>query len=168
MTNGLEVELCIPPEWARIDPVRQAVGLCIAAVFANDDLKDALGMVCAELLENAIKYGKPDPRGVRIRLNEENRRVCISVTNAVEEASHHLSVLQQRVAWISNFATPSEAYMAALAQVYERAEEEGGEGGLGLVRIAYEGGCRLDVSSPAEGMLMVRAQYALDGAGGPP
>ena len=71
-------------------------------------------------------------------------------------------MLQQRIAWIHTFASPGEAYMAALTTVYERAEAQGGEGGLGLVRIAYEGGCELDCLSPAEGMLTVLARYILD------
>lgn len=164
--RGLNVELCIPPEWSRIDPVRQAVGLCVTAVFANSDLSDALGMVCAELLENAIKYGKPDPRGVRVRLQErllgEQREVTLSVINAVEGATHHLAVLQQRLEWIREFESPAEAYMAALTTVYERPETQGGESGLGLVRIAYEGGCRLDCDSPSEGFLAVRARYFIE------
>lgn len=167
MTEGqaLNVELSIPPEWSRIDPVRQAVGLCIAAVMSNDDLRDALGMVCAELLENAIKYGKPDPQGVRIGLHQrtfgEQTEVVLSVINAVEESSHHLAMLRQRIAWIRGFDSPAEAYMAALTTVYERAEAQGGESGLGLVRIAYEGGCQLDCDSPSEGWLAVRARYLI-------
>lgn len=158
--NGLKVEMTIPPEWGRIDFVRQAVGLCVAAVFANDDLRDALGMVCAELLENAIKYGKADHVGVRVTLLESGQEVTLAVTNAVEETSHHLDMLRQRIAWIANFEDPSEAYMAALAQVYERAGEQI-EGGLGLVRIAYEGGCRLDCESPRDGLLTVLARYRI-------
>jgi len=164
--HGLNVELCIPPEWSRIDPVRQAMGLCVAAVFGSDDLRDALGMVCAELMENAIKYGKPDPRGVSICLRERaaggQRELTLSITNAVEQSSHHLEVLRQRISWIRGFASPAEAYMAALTTVYERAETQGGEGGLGLVRIAYEGGCQLDCESPSDGVLTVRARYLID------
>lgn len=164
MTNGygINVELCIPPEWARIDPVRQAIGLCIAAVFSNEDLRDALGMVCAELLENAIKYGKPAPHNVSIRLAEQTiegkRQLTLSVTNSAEHASHHLAMLQQRLDWIDQFEDPSEAYFAALDLIYK----QGGEGGLGLVRIAYEGGCHLECESPAEGQLTMRARYFIN------
>jgi signal transduction histidine kinase len=169
--NGLNVVLRIPPEWARIDPVRQAVGLCVVAVFASDDLKDALGMVCAELLENAIKYGKPDGRGVKIQLIERgdgpDKEVMLSVTNAIESTSHHIDSLRQRLAWIDAFSTASDAYMAALSQVYERADE-GAESGLGLVRIAYEGGCKIDCESPGEGLMTVRAHYSLSHQGAVP
>lgn len=163
--QDIYVELHIPPEWSRIDPVRQAVGLCVAAVFGSEDLRDALGMVCAELLENAIKYGKSDPGGVKLvlqnRLCQEHQEVVLSVINAVEGASHHIEVLQQRIQWIRSFDSPAEAYMAALTMVYERAETQGGEGGLGLVRIAYEGGCQLDCDSPSEGVMAVHARYLL-------
>ncbi len=172
MTNDardLYVELHIPPEWSRIDPVRQAVGLCVAAVLGSEDLRDALGMVCAELLENAIKYGRSDPRGVRLVLRQsaqDNQQVVtLSVINAVESASHHLAVLRQRIDWIRGYDSPAEAYMAALTTVYERAEAQGGEGGLGLVRIAYEGGCQLDCDSPAEGYMAVHARYIVPSPG---
>ncbi|MCS6899184.1 MAG: hypothetical protein RMJ98_06330 [Myxococcales bacterium] len=160
--RDLYVELHIPPEWSRIDPVRQAVGLCVAAVLGSEDLRDALGMVCAELLENAIKYGTSDPHGVRLVLQQSiqgnQKEVILSVINAVERTSHHLTALQQRIEWIRSYKTPAEAYMAALTMVYERAEDHGGEGGLGLVRIAYEGGCQLDCDSPAEGYMAVHAR----------
>jgi len=163
--QDLYVELHIPPEWSRIDPVRQAVGLCVAAVLGSEDLRDALGMVCAELLENAIKYGKPDPHGVRLVLQNkvigDHLEVTLSVSNAIERSSHHLEMLQQRIDWIRAFESPAEAYMAALTTVYERAETQGGEGGLGLVRIAYEGGCRLDCDAPAEGFMAVHARYTV-------
>lgn len=142
----IQLDVRIPTEWGRIEPARETVGHLIEAVFADTDLKDALSMVCAELLENAIKYGKPDARGVRLQLHEEQDGLVIAVTNAVESGSHHMSVLREKIAWIRGFSDPTEAYMAALAQVYERPEEEQ-NGGLGLVRIAYEGGCSLDCSS---------------------
>jgi hypothetical protein len=171
MTNvrNLHVELNVQPEWSRIDPVRQAIGLCVAAVFTSEDLRDALGMVCAELLENAIKYGKPSPSGVRVVLQEqeagERTELTLSVINEVERSSHHLSVLQQRIAWIRKFESPAEAYMAALTTVYERAETQGGEGGLGLVRIAYEGNCQLDCDAPDDGFMAVHARYFIDKEG---
>jgi hypothetical protein len=163
--QDLHVELQILPEWSRIDPVRQAVGLCVEAVFGNEDLRDALGMVCAELLENAIKYGKPAPHKVRLVLSNseqpQRHEVTLSVINAVDEASHHVELLQQRIGWIQRFDSSAEAYMAALTLVYERAEAQGGEGGLGLVRIAYEGGCRLDCDCPEQGVMAVHARYTL-------
>jgi hypothetical protein len=156
MGQTLDLSLRIPPEWARIDPVRQAVGLCAEAAFASEDMRDALGMVCAELLENAIKYGKPDAGGIRIHVTETADDVVVEVTNAVEDVSHHAAQLRERIAWITSFETPSEAYMAALSQVYERAEAI--EGGLGLVRIAYEGACQLACET-TDGLLTVRARY---------
>jgi hypothetical protein len=155
----IQLDVRIPTEWGRIEPAREAVGHLIEAVFTDHDLKDALSMVCAELLENAIKYGKPNSRGVRLQLNEDPEGLIIAVTNAVEDGSHHMSVLREKIDWIRAFSDPTEAYMAALAQVYERPEEEQ-NGGLGLVRIAYEGGCSLDCSSDGS-TLTVLARHRL-------
>ncbi|MFO0662265.1 MAG: DUF6272 family protein [Polyangiaceae bacterium] len=153
----IQLDVRIPTEWGRIEPAREAIGFLIAAVYADTDLKDALSMVCAELLENAIKYGKPNESGVRLQLQEEPESVVISVSNSIENESHHTAALQEKLDWIRGFADATEAYMAALAQVYERPEEEQ-NGGLGLVRIAYEGGCTLDCSSD-QNTLTVHARH---------
>ena len=160
MQGALNLDFRIPTEWARIDAAREAIGSCLYAVFADADLKDALSMVSAELLENAVKYGKPDPDGVRIRLLYDGQEVCVEVTNLVEQTSHHTKVLQSKLDWIRAFHDPADAYTAALAQVYERTDEEAAiGGGLGLVRIVYEGGCRLECCSTADSLSVI-ARYS--------
>ena len=57
------------------------------------------------------------------------------------------------------FDTPADAYVAALQVVYERGSE-GHESGLGLVRIAYEGGCRVTCRTDGDGRVTVRASRA--------
>ena len=153
----IQLDFRIPTEWGRIEPAREAIGSFIVAVFADTDMKDALSMVCAELLENAIKYGTPDPDGVRLCFRTELGELVIAVTNRVENGSHHMAVLEEKLAWIRAFPDATAAYMAALSEVYERPEEEQ-NGGLGLVRIAYEGGCRIECSADAN-TLTVTARY---------
>lgn len=154
MEKALQLELRIPPQWARIDRVRQAVSLCIAAVFADTDLEDALAMTSAELLENAMKYGKSDSDRVTLTVFDHADEVVVSVSNALG-GEGDAEALRRRIAWISGFESASDAYMAALAEVSER---DGGQGGLGLVRIAYEGGCRLSCDGTGT-ELTVRAHH---------
>jgi hypothetical protein len=148
---GLRLDLSIPPEWSRIDPTREAVGLLVLAMFGDDDLREALAMVSEELLENAIKYCRPETT-VSIAIRHADDHVVIAVTNAVDGDTLHVGLLQQRIDWIRKFASPAEAYAAAIARVYEQGQRAAGEPGLGIVRIAYEGRCQLacDVSVPGE------------------
>ena len=155
----LHLDLAVPPhDWKRIDRVREAVGNCVGAVFGDPDLRDALAMVTAELLENAFKYGKTGQPDVRIRVRADDSALVISVTNAVDEASTHARILVERVAWVRAFATPLAAYEAALHDAYT---DESDQSGLGLARIRYEGGCALDCDVSTAGEVTVRAEYAL-------
>jgi hypothetical protein len=153
---ALNLDLSIPPEWSRIDPTREAVGLLVLAMFGDDDLKDALAMVSEELLENAIKYCAPDTT-VSIVIRNEGDKVVIAVTNVIAGDARHLTLLEERVAWMGRFASPAEAYAAAIGRVYEQGERPPGEPGLGIVRIAYEGRCDVAVDLSVAGKVTVTA-----------
>jgi hypothetical protein len=150
----LDLSLAVPTDWGRIDQVREAVGHCVAAVFGDRDLRDALAMVSAELLENAFKYGKPGQPEVQIALREREGSLVVSVTNAVDESSAHVHQLAQRVAWVKTFEDPMRAYEVALARAFQ---DEPDVSGLGLARISYEGGCALDCDTSTAGQVTVRA-----------
>lgn len=161
-TNSLKtkvnVELALPAEWGRIEPTREAVALLIKAMFGDADLETALGMVSAELLENAVKYSKPASH-LRLSVHAEGARVVIAVTNPVDDASTHVEALRARFAWLANFATPADAYMAALERFSEHLKAE--DRGLGIFRIAYEGGCGVDFDLSAAGEVTIRASCAV-------
>lgn len=161
MRPALHLDLWIPPDWKRIELVRKAVGFCVWAAFGRGDLRDSVAMVSAELLENAVKYSTPNSH-VFLSISEEAEHVVVAVTNTVEEDSPHITSLKRRLEWTHGFPTPAEAYMAALSEVFD--QMGGGpsdEGGLGLVRIAYEGGCNIDCDSATAGTVTVRALRAL-------
>jgi len=136
------LDVLVPQEWERIETVREAVLGC--AFDGDGDVHDAMAMACAELLENAIKYGAPGP--VHVRISSSSDELILEVTNAVAAACDSAAALEQKIAWLSTFDSAEEAYMAALAAVALREpSSSSGESGLGLVRIAYEGGLRLSV-----------------------
>ena len=153
----LHLDLAIPPDWGRIDQVREAVSHCVTAVYANRDLRDALAMVASELLENAFKYGKSGP-DVKITVREHAGRVVVTVTNEVDADTPHTEALEQRVAWVKNFGDPQQAYQAALERAYT---DESDASGLGLARISYEGGCNLDCDTSTAGKVTVRAECSV-------
>jgi hypothetical protein len=154
----LRLELRFPPEWARIEPVRQAVRLCVAAMFGDDVVRDSIAMVCAELLENAVKYGRASASSVNLTLWQSREHIAIEVTNDVENESAHASALRDRIQWLRGFEDTAQAYMAALAEVYAQPAHEDVASGLGIVRIAYEGGCTVDCDVSRVGSVTVRAR----------
>src|SRR5581483_12300060 len=99
----LALELVVPHEWERIDLIREAVGRCAMAVFADEEAKDALSMVCSELLENAMKYGSPGA-DVTLSIGEDADGLVVTVSNAVDDASRHVSELRERIEWLRGCA----------------------------------------------------------------
>ncbi len=156
---ALRLDLSFPPEWSRIDPTREAVGLLVLAMFGDDDLRDALAMVSEELLENAIKYCSPEST-VSLSIRHQPDGVVISVTNAVEAGSRHVDKLCRRIEWVRGFDDPEEAWVAALSRVYERRGADDPDAGLGIVRIAFEGRCAIDVDRSRPGEVTVNAHCA--------
>ena len=158
-----KLELWVPPVWERIDAVRDAVSSLIAT-YAGHDLCDALAMVSAELLENAVKYGAQN-EPLELVVKDDDSIVEICVTNSISPASTHPKALVERIAWVKRFDEPLSAYTSALERMYslERATEENG---LGIVRICYEGGCDVecDVSTPGRVRVWARSRTRLTGS----
>ena len=105
-------------------------------------------MVAAELLENAVKYGQPDPRGVELLVDGDARFVEVISTVRPED----LGPLEARVKWLAEQGDPQQAWLRALSEVFQR-----GQFGLGLTRIASEGGCKVSLRLASPGRLAVRA-----------
>ena len=108
-------------------------------------------MVAAELLENAMKYGQPDPRGVELVVDGEARFIEVISTVKPED----MGPLEARVKWLSEQGDPQQAWLRALSEVFQR-----GQFGLGLTRIASEGGCKISLRMVSSGRLAVRAYRA--------
>jgi hypothetical protein len=160
MRRALRYELLVPGVWERIDLVRESVARALRAAYGDPDLEDALAMVCAELLENAMKYGRAGATVQLCLADDDDGALTVTVENAIDADSHHTRALHERVEWLRGYADPAEAYTAALTQVYAAPNID--DSGLGLVRIAYEGGCRIDcdLSNPAHVVVRARREPA--------
>jgi hypothetical protein len=152
--SAIHLNMSLRLEWDCIDTIREAVALCLQATFEDDELRDALSMVSAELLENAVKYGTTGA-AVRLSLEELPDSVKVVVTNPVDLPSPHAEALAERVAWLSAAEDPRQAYVAAL----QRAFHDATEGGLGLARIAHEGRCKVACDTGTSGLVSVSASY---------
>ncbi len=113
----LELQFAVSREsWGKVERVREAVDLCVALVY-----------------------------------DESDGAIVLEVTSRLPENGGG-GALAASIDAIAAFPSPMEAYMSALAKVAEMEPLTGsGEGedasqaksGLGLVRIAYEGGFAL-------------------------
>ena len=153
---GLWLQFVMPADWQRIEPVRQAIAMCAAAFFADPNLQDRIAMVSAELLENAVKHGQAQQ--ISFSLRQEKEGLVLTVSNAVAPESPKVATLRSQLSWIGSFPDPQDAYLAAMARIYERGESAAGSE-LGLVRIAYEGGCRIECDTSQSGWVTVKARY---------
>jgi hypothetical protein len=153
---GLLLRFFMPAEWQRIESVRQAVATCTGAIYMDPVLQDRIAMVSAELLENAVKHGQTTSIGFSLR--EDEGGLLLTVRNAVEPQSSKVETLRSQLSWIGSFADPEEAYLAAMARIYDHGQSASG-GELGLVRVAYEGGCRLECDTSQPGWVTVQARY---------
>jgi hypothetical protein len=142
---GFSIDLTVRNEWRNIDLLRTSVQNCFTAVFADLDGCHAIAMVTGELLENALKYGdwaRGDRAMFRLRVEGTSGNIEVSVENPLKESDKNAQQLLKSIEWISSFPKPEQAYRARMLQIAQNDEEES-PSRLGLVRIAFEGNCRL-------------------------
>lgn len=147
MTAAQPLALSVPGDTGAILDAQQEVGRFVKAQL-GDVAAQEMEMVAAELLENALKHGQSDGKGIELVVEGQGK--FIEVVSSVRQQD--LAPLEERVRWLSAQGDPQQAWMRALSEVFER-----GEFGLGLARIASEGGCRISLRMVSPGRLAVRA-----------
>lgn len=152
------LSLDIMSSWDEIDGVREAT-LRLFRAAGKPDSAEALSMVISELLENAVKYGARDAN-IALGVSCSDDAVSIAVTNEPSLESRGALPLAKQIEWLSTFEDPEQAFTAALARVFRDVEDK--SSGLGLARIAYEGGCRLACHIDDAGKVMVMARAPRD------
>lgn len=157
------LDLLVRNEWRNIALLRSSVKSCFQAVFADSGDRDTLAMVTSELLENAIKYGawgEHDPKLVRLHVCGDDGTTEVTVESPVSTDGDSVSSLMSTLEWLRSFADPEQAYLARLHEIAAGGEIAAGSR-LGLVRIAYEGNCRLSAAlDQSKSMLAVTATLA--------
>ena len=144
---NFSIDLPIRNDWANVDLIRSSVQNCFTAMFSDLDGCHALAMITGELLENAIKYGRWNERDrdpvFRLRVWGDGESARVSVENPIRTDDKEVGRLFETLEWIRGYQSTDEAYRARLLQIAE-SPRDGSTSRLGLVRIAYEGNCRLD------------------------
>jgi hypothetical protein len=135
------------------------VKYCFAAMFSDVDGCQTMAMVTGELLENAVKYGdwSGRDRTFRFQVSGDGKQARVVVENPVRDVGDAIRTIESTLEWIRGFPTPEEAYRARLL---DASTADAGVSKLGLVRIAYQGGCKLRVE-PAGRCVRVVADVAL-------
>lgn len=151
------IDLPVTSRWENVALLRSSVQSCFSAVFRDVDGRNAISMVTGELLENAVKYGAWDQSGTfRLRVVGEPGSATVVVENPIATDSANLTLLLGAIRWIDGFADVSEAYRAKLLQI-AAAPAPNSSGGLGLVRVCYEGNCKLS-ADVEDGVVRVAAR----------
>ncbi|HET9625656.1 MAG TPA: hypothetical protein VFP84_30030 [Kofleriaceae bacterium] len=159
------IDLPVRSEWSNVDLLRTSVLNCFAAIFSDVEGCRALAMVTGELVENAIKYGDwsglagLDDQRFRLRVWGEGHDAHVSVENPVKRGDHNAEEVLRTLGWLRTFSSPAEAYRARLLDI-AAAGPEPSHSKLGLVRIAYEGNCRL-TAELVRGVLHVQAELTV-------
>jgi hypothetical protein len=144
---GFSIDLTVRNEWKNVDLLRTSVQNCFIAVFADLDGCHAIAMVTGELLENALKYGNwlsGDRAMFRLRVMGNGGNIEVSVQNPLKSDDSNAQALMTQIEWINGFPKPGDAYRARMLQIAQDEAQEVEMSRLGLVRIAFEGNCRLN------------------------
>jgi hypothetical protein len=133
--------ISIDPVWGTAREIRAKVGALLISYSA--ELRLAVMMTTSELLENAIKYGESVARAPRIVFSLGLADGVIRV-ETVNGCSDHGKVqrLQARLQRMAIAEDPKALYLSSIRELPASAAQSGGSG-LGLYRIAAEGGFTL-------------------------
>ena len=143
---GFSIDLTVRNEWKNVDLLRTSVQNCFIAVFADVDGCHAIAMVTGELLENALKYGNwatGERAMIRLRVVGNEGNIEVSVSNPLKLDDTNAQQLMTSLEWINSHPTPEAAYRARMLQIAQDESGDESPSRLGLVRIAFEGNCRL-------------------------
>lgn len=161
LDEGLTMRLSIQPEWGELEMVRDQAFNFLLERDVNPDTCNAVAMVVSELLENAAKYGVYSRWSDRIELIVHLRTDSITteVQNPLGPTElEHADKLDTMIQWIRGFQDPFEAYLERLKEVSSQSLDTT-DSGLGLVRIAYEGGSVVDCFIQEQNVLSVSAVH---------
>ena len=139
-----QIELPLTSEWKNVELLRSSVLNCLTTIFANHEFCKTIGMVTGELLENALKFGDWSNRSdFRLHVFGAEDTVTIEVSNPIASGDDTVKHLLSTIRWLDQIDDPKVAFLSRLGALAQSTDDESG---LGLVRIAYEGNCKLSAA----------------------
>ncbi len=129
------VKMQIPVTWQFVKAVKHMVEDTLRD--QSDNVRYTAGMVAAELVGNAIKYGDRTDNApqANIEITVTDTHVVIEVSNGVR-STEHLEQVTRRIDQLSGSANKEEFYLRRLQELMS-GTSQGSQ--LGIYRIGYEG-----------------------------
>lgn len=162
MLSPAKLHETLAPDWDEIERLRRSAHIFMEEAGVKTATAQAVEMVLSELMENAVKYGAFSKQHNQITFDVElmGDVIVIEVTNPVTDKNlAHLKVLDRTIQWIRGFQDPFEAYVERVQEVAQKPMDDK-TSGLGVVRVAYEGGAVLDFFLDEDSILKVSAVVA--------
>ena len=154
MSASISLDVELQPDWRNVTRASEAAALLVLGTYGDSDLYDAIAMISAELLENALKYADPQ-KLIRMTIADDPGSIVVAVTNAVVHPDE-VQRLASRLDWLRQQPDPATAWAEAL-MLATTSQQSADRPGLGILRIAYEGGSNIDYDISEPGTLTVRA-----------
>lgn len=143
--------------WLDIEPICHSAATWFGAALGDAAVFDTVFMVSSELLENSVRHGHDDMT-VSMDCTLEDGGIRIRLRNPADRAN--TARLTELLQWVDKFEQPKDAYVAKLQEIADSSERV--QGGLGLVRVAYEGRAKLRVDvDPENSTVLVDARLEL-------
>lgn len=134
------VELWFQPRWTYISCVRKFLSGFFLIGLADKERAEQISMAASELLENAVKYSSESSNHLSVRVSRRANEIDLVVENPADP--QQINVLRREFA-IVNAADPERIYLKRM----EEAASTGGQSRLGLIRIRYDAGARLELDA---------------------
>jgi hypothetical protein len=134
------VTLRFQPRWTYISCVRRFLTSFFLIGLSDKERAEQISMAASELLENAVKYSSEESSHLNVEVIRRNGEIDVVVENPAEP--EQINVLRREFALISA-AEPEQIYLKRM----EEAAKAGGQSRLGLIRIRYETGARLQLEA---------------------
>lgn len=141
--DQVKISIIIKPTWNLVKEVQVKAEKFMREKNMSSDIIDAAIMCSTELIENAVKYGaeKPDGSSIDFDLRATENMIEIVVSNGYH-TEKDLQNVMEHINKIKSSDDPAALYVERLQELLDNPKP--GVSQLGLYRISYEGGFKLD------------------------
>jgi hypothetical protein len=140
------IRLNLKPVDREIEKARLKIGNFLKSHGFSDETVNTQAMITRELINSGIKCGRSTSSEDEITLNifiDENT-ITFEVKNPVDDSCFdRIKELDKTIQFIRGYQDPFEPYLIKKREIDENPPTNHGNG-LGLARVAYEGGAILD------------------------
>jgi len=150
------IELRFGPSWKYISLSREFIQEFINISLEDKTTSDEVSMAVTELLENAVKYSVDSMAHIILKINSEKN---IKVTVINKGSSEHTQRLQEIFRRV-NEGNALDNFVREMKQV---AQNNDTSSHLGLARIRYETGAKLDLNIDKNGTVSITCHFSMKG-----